>query len=253
MGISGQISIVGSGRVLNGQTQKMAMHARPRLETITFHKSLAECLAKFDRRQTLVFATSSRVGSSKRPHPIAAASAVRKALDKMLANDINDLVLVFGSEANGLSNEEIALTDWIVAIPSDPECDSLNLAQSVLVFCYEIQRSLLANIETSFGAADKKSGQAKTLGVKPSQKQRVIQHFIEMAESVGFVLPGDPFKMKPRLEALSANLPHHIEGAETLHGLMDQVVRSVRKGEPDFKGRYKRKVRAQTPDAINQA
>jgi tRNA C32,U32 (ribose-2'-O)-methylase TrmJ len=45
--------------------------------------------------------------------------------------------LLFGSEKNGLSNEELACAHGIVTIPTFPGFSSLNLAQAVLLMCYE--------------------------------------------------------------------------------------------------------------------
>jgi len=45
--------------------------------------------------------------------------------------------LVFGDERSGLSNAEIDRCDELSAIPASAEQPSLNLAQAVLVYCYE--------------------------------------------------------------------------------------------------------------------
>jgi tRNA/rRNA methyltransferase len=50
----------------------------------------------------------------------------------------NQVALVFGTEDNGLSNEELALCTQIIRIPSSPNYSSLNLAQAVMVCCYEL-------------------------------------------------------------------------------------------------------------------
>lgn len=48
------------------------------------------------------------------------------------------LVVVFGREETGLTNEELDLCDRILTVPTDPERWSLNLAQAVLLICYEL-------------------------------------------------------------------------------------------------------------------
>lgn len=48
------------------------------------------------------------------------------------------VVVVFGREDKGLSNEELDLCDRLLRIPTDPERPSLNLAQAVLLVCYEV-------------------------------------------------------------------------------------------------------------------
>lgn len=75
---------------------------------------------------------------------------------------------------------------------------------------------------------------------RPSQRERLISHFIKLAEEVGFIMPGDPFKMRPHLEEILSQLPRHIKEVKTLHGLLDQAIRSVRKGQVDLKGRFKK-------------
>lgn len=44
---------------------------------------------------------------------------------------------VFGSEKSGLDNEEVAFCQEILTIPLNPEFSSINLAQSVILSCYE--------------------------------------------------------------------------------------------------------------------
>ncbi len=46
--------------------------------------------------------------------------------------------LVFGREANGLTNEEIKLCDVICSIPSSDDFPSLNLSHSVTIILYEL-------------------------------------------------------------------------------------------------------------------
>jgi TrmH family RNA methyltransferase len=48
------------------------------------------------------------------------------------------VALVFGRENSGLTNEELAICTNLIQIPSSPDYPSLNLAQSVMVCCYEV-------------------------------------------------------------------------------------------------------------------
>ena len=50
----------------------------------------------------------------------------------------NSIGLVFGSEREGLTNEELSLCHLFVRIPSADAFPSLNLAQAVMVLCYEL-------------------------------------------------------------------------------------------------------------------
>lgn len=53
--------------------------------------------------------------------------------------------LVFGPEETGLHEAHSKHCRWLVRIPTNPECSSLNLAQSVLIVLYE-----LSKLEPSF-------------------------------------------------------------------------------------------------------
>ena len=48
------------------------------------------------------------------------------------------VALVFGREDSGLSNEELDHAQLLVRIPTSPKQPSLNLAQAVLLLCYEL-------------------------------------------------------------------------------------------------------------------
>jgi TrmH family RNA methyltransferase len=225
MGIDGELILVADRKIVDGDCLKLAKHAAPRFETARFVSSLAEAF-KDKSPGALTMAATARVGSPHRPHPLRVREAMEKAVEKLVTEEQDSLYLVFGPESDGLRNEEIELCDWVVTIPSSPGYRSLNLAQSVLLFSYEVHMNLLKEWP-------------KYEGARTSQKNRLVQHLIKLAEAVGFVLPGDPMKMRPRLEEIFSHLPNHIKDVKTLHGLIDQTIRSVQKGEADFKGRYR--------------
>lgn len=54
------------------------------------------------------------------------------------AGTIQNLAMVFGREESGLTNEEIGLCNRISKVPLQTYYPSLNLAQSVMIFAYEL-------------------------------------------------------------------------------------------------------------------
>lgn len=52
------------------------------------------------------------------------------------------LALVFGREKYGLSGREVLLCQRTASIPTWPEFPTMNLAQSVAIFCYELGKGL---------------------------------------------------------------------------------------------------------------
>jgi TrmH family RNA methyltransferase len=52
------------------------------------------------------------------------------------------LALVFGRETHGLTGREVLLCQRTASIPTWPEFATMNLAQSVAIFCYELGKGL---------------------------------------------------------------------------------------------------------------
>jgi tRNA/rRNA methyltransferase len=230
MGINGDWRIVGTSEIVDQDCRRVAKHARDRLERIQYFPTLADALGPQSERRGLTLAATARIGSPNRPHPLRVRTAMERAIHKLRSAEAGELTIVFGPESDGLRNEEIDLCDWVVTIPSTHEYRSLNLAQSLLIFCYEANHCLMEDWANADSSEEKS---------RLTQREKLIAHILRLAEAVGFVLPGDPFKMKPRLEEILARLPNHIKDVKTLHGLLDQTIRSVEKGRPDFKGRFK--------------
>jgi len=101
------------------------------LERVEFHDSLAAAVADAG----FVAGTTARRRTAKQvwDHPRAAAPMLLEH-----ASPDAPLVIVFGREDNGLTNEELDLCDRVLTVPTDPERWSLNLAQAVLLVTYEL-------------------------------------------------------------------------------------------------------------------
>jgi tRNA/rRNA methyltransferase len=56
-------------------------------------------------------------------------------------NSLDSVALVFGPEESGLSNEDAALCDALVTLPTTPNMGSMNLSHAVSCACYELARS----------------------------------------------------------------------------------------------------------------
>ena len=57
---------------------------------------------------------------------------------ELAASGSGPVAIVFGREDIGLTNEQLDRCDRIWTVPTDPERPSLNLAQAVLLVCYEL-------------------------------------------------------------------------------------------------------------------
>jgi hypothetical protein len=74
--------------------------------------------------------------------------------------------LVFGREDAGLTNEELALADVLTGVPMVADYPSLNLGQSVMVYCYQLA-SLMQQTAPAAAAADHHQLQALRLAPWP--------------------------------------------------------------------------------------
>jgi len=109
---------------------KMATHeAIEIVEQIQFYDTLPAALAPFN----FVVGTTARRGRRRQIIPSPAILA-----DKLVALSKNNrIALLFGPEDRGLTNEDIRCCNWLVNIPT-ADFSSLNLAQAVMIVCYEI-------------------------------------------------------------------------------------------------------------------
>ncbi len=116
--------------------RRMAVHAADVLDDCRVVATLADAVAGCG----LVVGTSGRDSVMR-----AGAAAPREAAPAIVATAArNDVALVFGPEDHGLSTEELARCQRVVAIPASDAYASLNLAQAVLLCAYELRLATLA-------------------------------------------------------------------------------------------------------------
>lgn len=129
MGLS-DLALVAPQSLNMDEARKMACHATEILDSRTEHASLAE--AVYDCG--IVVGTTAREGLY-RTH----SSGPREIVGKVLAvAETGKAAFVFGREDDGLSNEELAFCTHVVRIPTGPVNTSLNVAQAVMICCYEL-------------------------------------------------------------------------------------------------------------------
>jgi len=118
-----------------GPARRLAVHAEELLDQAARPPSLAEAVADC----AWVVGTSSRtVPGRRRLSPRGAAEeAVRRAAGATVA-------VVFGDERSGLTNAEVQRCHALSSVPADPAQPSLNLAQAVLLYAYELRLARLA-------------------------------------------------------------------------------------------------------------
>ena len=151
--------------------ERMAVHATDvmaaRKEFATFEEAVADCVA--------VVGTTAREGLY-RQHVRAPRDC---AADILSIAETGPVALVFGREDKGLLNEEIAQCTHLVRIPVDEGYTSINLAQAVLVTCYEL-----------FTASGKYMPPREKAPPAPqAQKMQLVKNWADMLVEIGFMKP----------------------------------------------------------------
>jgi tRNA/rRNA methyltransferase len=113
---------------------KFAVAAKDLLEQAEIFPDLAAALAD----STLTVGTTRRHGKYRQE--ILSPPEVAEHLRDQAGPGCK-AAIVFGREDSGLTTDELSLCRWHATIPSAEAYGSLNLAQSVLVFCYELGKA----------------------------------------------------------------------------------------------------------------
>lgn len=160
----GELIVVDSQAHTEEEAQWVACGAEDILSNVRTADSLAALRDEFD----LLVATTARDRSS--PHTFHSPDELAQLLaDKPQSR----VAIVFGCEASGLSNTDLALCDLYSYVSLAGEYPSLNLAQAVMVYSYELgMKRSDQRIGLQQQAADEQQTQAL--------KQRVLQTMAQL-------------------------------------------------------------------------
>ncbi len=146
----------------------MAHAAEDILENAVIYGGLGQAVA--DMHFTV--ATTQRNRSFHLPY-YTAAEVAHKSVPVSLEHQV---AVVFGREKTGLTNEELTLCDAFSTIPAYTSHPSLNLAQAVMVYCYEL-------FQAAYGDEKKYHWKLAT----HSELETLYRHLEKSLKRVGFV------------------------------------------------------------------
>jgi len=131
-----ELRLVDCQTELTQEAYQLACGADDVLDNCQRSRSLRETLSAF----------SLSVGTSwRRDEWIHTAHKPKELAEQLVGLSENQkIALVFGPERTGLTNEHLQHCQWLVTIPSDPEFESMNLAQAVAIVSYEIFQRFVA-------------------------------------------------------------------------------------------------------------
>ena len=166
----------------------------------TLEEAIGDCVA--------AFALSARQREWS-PQVLDARSAAQRAGELQ-----GDTAFVFGSEAAGLTNEEVFACQYLVHIPANKAFSSLNLAQAVQVVAYELR--MCVDPAMPFARVEKLATVADLEGL--------YQHLEEAAVRSGFMTPTS--KLRERWRRLFSRVPaFEREEVNILRGLLKALLK----------------------------
>lgn len=141
------------------------------------------------------------------PRPLFAELAAREAAPR--------LALVFGSERYGMSNEDVYRCHAVLSIPTHPDYGSLNLAQAVQLLAYDLRQAV-----GGFGVQPR-TPDPKLADVRAVQG--LLEHLRSALVDIGYLDPGAPKKLMPRLNQLFNRAGLTNEEVHILRGIARQM------------------------------
>ena len=177
------------------------------LDAASVHATVADAVADLHR----VFATCPRPR-----HAAITVMTARGAAAEIRGIEARGLRvgILFGPERAGLEADDLAHADTLVRYPLNPEFDSLNLAQAVMVMAYEWWTAAEATPPSQF----------QTHGTRVATKgdlDQFLVHLVDQLDACGFL------RNAPKRPGMVRNIRHLFERGEvteqelrTLHGMV---------------------------------
>lgn len=153
-------------------SKAMAVHADDVLSRVRQYESLAAAVADCG----LVVGTTCRGGLYR-----AAAEPPRVVAPRLVAAaKSNRVAVIFGPEDHGLSNEDLKACQQLIVIPTDAGYPSLNLAQAVMICCYEMLVASQGEVQPAPELA------------RAARLEQMFQKLQAAFLSIGFLHPDNP-------------------------------------------------------------
>lgn len=154
---------------------------------------LIEAAEHFDDLESALADAVRVVGTTarRRAHPREWSTPEEAASDLLARTAEGPVVLLFGPEDRGLTNEELDRCHELVSIPADPDHPSMNLAHAALLVLYEMRRA--ASRRADLEERDLSAG--KDREAPPATAEELEAFFgvwEEALETVGFFHGIDP-------------------------------------------------------------
>ncbi len=209
-----RLTVVDPENFIETRVRMMATHvAGDVVDAITRFDSLADAVADCG----YVVGTTARLGG-ERQTVISPPVMARRLITLSQANEV---ALVFGPEDRGLTNQEIRLCHALVNIPTDA-FSSLNLAQAVMVMCYEVFTARTAG-ESDF--APRLATRHELDGMYATLREILVR--------ISYINPENPDYWMNRLRRFFTRMQLRAREVSIIRGIIRQVEWYARKNYED--------------------
>jgi len=175
------------------------------------------------------------IATSRRPGPVHQAedlSGPQMAREVAARVADGEVALVFGSEDNGLSREDLLACDAVMCLPANPAYPTLNLAHAVVISLYEVFQALASARHTD-RVVRRRSDPADAAMIA-----RLIDKLQHALLTIGYLRPEKPDHLMFPIRAILSRAELSRAEAQILMGLAQQIDEFARygPGRPDSSG-----------------
>jgi len=208
----GRLLIVDGCSPLHRNAYKLSSGAEEILERAEEFPTLEEAIGDLG----CVVGMTSRGGGGR--EPLLEPASLMKRLVPL--SHVTSIGLAFGSEKDGLTNEELFLCHFDVRIPSSEDFPSLNLAQAVMVIAYEAFKASgpVAAHATSVASAD--------------HLEKMFRHMEETLLKIEFLNRDNPKPILKVLRRLFARSRMDEREVQILRGIWSKIDWVLRSKQP---------------------
>ena len=132
--------------------------------------------------------------------------------------------VLFGPERSGLTNENVALCSGTLSVPLNPAFSSLNLAQAVLLICYEFYQTCSLSKPTDTGISLQQDA------TEMATKQELIHMFDHLEKELDkagyFRTAHKKPKMVQSIHTMFSRVPFTSQEIRTFRGIISDLVNS---------------------------
>ena len=157
------------------------------------------------------------------PPLIEVRRAATQTAETLGARADGDIAFVFGTERDGLRNEDVERCQYSCAIPASAEFSSLNLAQAVQVTAYECQIALRGGPEIQPAQTRFVDDEAPA---SVDALEALYTHLEQAMIAIGYLDPNEPKRLMARLRRLFNRARPTQTELDVLRGVTAAIIES---------------------------